>query len=424
MGKIYTVAEVNSHIKMMFRQDTMLKSISVKGEVSNCTYHAKTQHIFFTLKDRSGVISCVMYKDDRCGLAFKLEQGMQIVATGRVSVYEKDGKYQLVAQEITKQGIGEIHAELEALKRRLAEEGLFSPEHKREIPKYCKTVGVVTAGNKDAVQDIIYNVGRRNPYVQIIVCPATVQGVTAPQSIVKAIRALEKVGVDTMIVGRGGGSVEDLWAFNDEAVVRAVFDCEVPVISAVGHEKDSTLTDYAADKRVSTPTAAAECAVCEIREVLERMQAARETLWRGMERKLREASLQLENRETRLRYLSPLSQIREKRNVWTRLEESFRAAMERELLKGKSHRIWLEESLRKEMNQKLDIKKRALSIYIERMRGLSPLDKLRQGYSYVSAPDGATLSSVDQVNAGDRLRIYVSDGCVEADAVGKEKIKR
>lgn len=391
---VYTVAQVNSYIKNMFTQDYMLQSISVKGEVSNCKYHT-SGHIYFTLKDRSGTIACVMFAGSRSGLAFRMTEGMQIVVTGRVDVYERDGKYQLYAQKIVRQGIGDLYARFEQLKRELEEEGMFAAEYKRKIPKYIRTLGVVTAQTGAAVRDIISIAGRRNPYVQIILYPAVVQGEGAAPSIINGIHALEGLGVDVMIVGRGGGSIEDLWAFNEEAVARAVFECAVPVISAVGHETDVTITDFVADLRAPTPSAAAELAVYDIRELSERFSGVREMYRRGMERKLREAFMQLQNRKARLRYLSPLSRIREKRNFAMNLEGALQDAME----------------------QKLAEKRQKLLLYIERMKGLSPLEKLKQGYSYVSTAEGKTLVSVKQVKAGDRLKIFVTDGFVEAEAV-------
>ena len=401
MQNVYTVAQVNTYIKNMFTQDYMMQSISVKGEVSNCKYHT-SGHIYFTLKDRSGTIACVMFAGSRSGLAFQLAEGLQVIVTGRIDVYERDGRYQLYAAKIAKQGVGDLYARFEELKRRLEEEGMFAPEYKREIPRYSRTIGVVTAETGAAVRDIIHIARRRNPYAQIILYPAIVQGAEAAPSIINGIRALERLGVDVMIVGRGGGSIEDLWAFNEEAVARAVFDCAVPVISAVGHETDFTITDYVADLRAPTPSAAAELAVCDMKELLERIQAVREKLRRDMERKLREASLRLDNKRTRLRYLSPLSQIREKRNFAIRLEESLQEAM----------------------NRKIEEKKQMLFIYIERLKGLSPLEKLKQGYAYVSTADDRTFSSVEQVDVEDRLKIYVADGCVEAEVLQKEKIER
>lgn len=398
MQNIYTVAQVNNYIKNMFTQDYMLQSISVKGEVSNCKYHP-SRHIYFTLKDRSGTIACVMFAGKRSGLAFQMTEGMQVVVSGEINVYERDGKYQLYANKITRQGIGDLYVKFEELKRKLEEQGMFAAEYKREIPKYIRTLGVVTAETGAAVRDIISISGRRNPFVQIILYPAIVQGDAAAPSIVNGIHALERTGVDLIIVGRGGGSIEELWAFNEEEVARAVFECTVPVISAVGHETDFTITDYVADLRAPTPSAAAEMAVCDIRELFGRIQTMRERCNRGMERKLREAFLQLQNKKDRLKYLSPLSQIREKRNLAIKLEEALQDAMERKILE----------------------KKQRMLLYAERMRGLSPLEKLNQGYSYVSTAEGRTLVSVRQVKPGDRLKIYVSDGFVEADTVSAKK---
>ena len=266
MKNIYTVKQVNSYIKNMFAQDFMLSRIYVKGEISNCKYHT-SGHIYFSLKDESGTIACVMFAGSRAGLSFRLQEGQQLIVLGSVSVYERDGRYQLYAREIVRDGVGALYERFEALKKELSEMGMFAPEYKRPIPRYVRTVGIVTAPTGAAVRDIINIAGRRNPYVQLILYPAQVQGDGAAQSVAKGIRALEKKQVDVIIVGRGGGSIEDLWAFNEETVARAVFDCTVPVISAVGHETDTTIADFAADLRAPTPSAAAELAVYDIREV-------------------------------------------------------------------------------------------------------------------------------------------------------------
>ena len=246
----------------------MLNRIYVKGEVSNCKYHT-SGHIYFSLKDESGTIACVMFAGSRAGLSFRMKEGQQVIVLGSISVYERDGRYQLYAREIMLDGAGLLYEKFEALKKELAEMGMFAPEYKQPIPQYVRTVGIVTAPTGAAVRDIINIASRRNPYVQLILYPALVQGDGAADSIVKGIRALEEKKVDVIIVGRGGGSIEDLWAFNEEAVARAVFDCTVPVISAVGHETDTTITDFVADLRAPTPSAAAELAVYEYREVKE-----------------------------------------------------------------------------------------------------------------------------------------------------------
>ena len=262
MQNVYTVSQVNSYIKNMFTQDFMLQSLYVKGEVSNCKYHS-SGHIYFTLKDQKGTISCVMFAGNRSGLVFRMEEGQQIVVGEMVDVYERDGKYQLYARQITLDGIGLLYEKFDMLKKDLEERGMFAACYKQPIPRYIRTLGVVTAATGAAVRDIINIVSRRNPYVQIILYPAIVQGEQAAASIVNGIRALEYLGVDVMIVGRGGGSIEDLWAFNEEIVAQAIFDCQIPIISAVGHETDTTIADFVADLRAPTPSAAAELAVYE-----------------------------------------------------------------------------------------------------------------------------------------------------------------
>ena len=231
---IYTVSQVNTYIKNMFVQDYALSRISVKGEVSNCKYHS-SGHIYFTLKDGKGTLSAVMFASQRVGLSFRLEEGQQVIVTGSVDVYERDGKYQLYAKEIKREGKGDLFLRFQQLKEELEEMGMFSPEYKQPIPRYAKVIGVVTAPTGAAIRDIMNISARRNPYVQLVLYPALVQGEQAKYSIAEGIRMLDAVGVDVMIVGRGGGSIEDLWAFNEEMVARAIFDCSTPVISAVGH---------------------------------------------------------------------------------------------------------------------------------------------------------------------------------------------
>ena len=281
MQNIYTVAQVNSYIKNMFSQDYMMQQILVRGEVSNCKYHT-SGHIYFTLKDRSGTIACVMFAGNRSGLAFRMEAGQQIVVGGSIEVYERDGKYQLYAKQIFLDGAGDLNAKFERLKRELEERGMFDAVYKQPIPRFAKTVGVVTAQTGAAVRDIIQVAKRRNPYVQIILYPAIVQGDAAAESIVNGIRALEHLGVDVMIVGRGGGSIEDLWAFNEEIVAQAIFDCRIPIISAVGHETDTTIADFVSDLRAPTPSAAAELAVMDVGELLASLQQEKELLTRCM----------------------------------------------------------------------------------------------------------------------------------------------
>lgn len=390
-GRAYSVGQVNTYIKNMFVQDFVLKRIYVKGEVSNCKYHP-SGHIYFSLKDETGNIACVMFAGMRKGLAFRMENGQQVVVLGSVDVYERDGKYQLYAKEIILDGAGLLHEKFEALKRELEEMGMFAPEYKQAIPKYIKKLGVVTAPSGAAVRDIMNIARRRNPYLQIILYPALVQGEGAADSIVSGIQALDAYGVDTLIVGRGGGSMEDLWAFNEEKVARAIFECRTPVISAVGHETDVTISDFVADLRAPTPSAAAELAVEDIRLVQERLLQYRICLSRRMEDRVAERKNRLSAYREKLAYLSPESQIREKRQRLAEREERLRALMEQAILHSRYD----------------------LALRIEKLKGLSPLEKLNQGYAYVADEEGRRVMSVSQMPAGGRVRISVKDGSVTA----------
>lgn len=397
MQNVYTVAQVNSYIRNMFTQDFMMQKVRIRGEVSNCKYHT-SGHIYFTLKDEKSAIACVMFSSDRKGLPFRMMEGQQVVASGSVDVYERDGKYQLYARQIELDGIGALYERYERLKAELAERGMFAEEYKRPIPRYIKVLGVVTAETGAAVRDIINVATRRNPYVQIILYPAIVQGAAAAPSIIHGIRALEKRGVDTIIVGRGGGSIEDLWAFNEEAVAQAVFDCSVPIISAVGHETDVTITDFVADLRAPTPSAAAELAVCDFAQLEERMEEYAATMQHLCRRTVQSCRNRVEQYGVRLRYLSPLYILRTRKTQSVSLEERLQAAMEGRLQEAR-HR---------------------LALYAAQMKGLSPLDKLSQGYAYAADAEGRTLSSVEQVTVGEQIRVYVKDGSLLAQVQEKQ----
>ncbi len=391
---VVTVGQLNSYIKNMFTQDYLLQRIFVKGEVSNCKYHS-SGHIYFTLKDSRGTISCVMFAGSRSGLSFRMSEGQQVIVGGTVDVYERDGKYQLYAKQIMLDGSGQLYERFEMLKRELEESGMFAREYKQPIPRFIRTLGVVTADTGAAVRDIIQVAGRRNPYVQIILYPAIVQGEAAVGSIVRGIRALEALGVDVMIVGRGGGSIEDLWAFNEREVAQAVFDCSVPVISAVGHETDTTIIDFVSDLRAPTPSAAAELAVTDIREVLGELEGRKDALARLMQRRIQEKRMKARQMELKLKAASPASRIRERKM----------AALSAE---GRQER----------MRRILDRRRHELAIYIERMKGLSPLEKLSSGYSYVEDQAGRNVRSVRQVREGQDITIRVKDGRIQARTTG------
>ena len=388
---VYTVTQVNAYIKNMFTQDYICNSLFVKGEVSNCKYHS-SGHIYFTLKDQKGTINCVMFAGNRQGLKFRMTEGQQVIVGGTIDVYERDGKYQLYAKHIVPDGAGLLYERYEQLKRQLEESGMFSAEYKQPIPRFIKTLGVVTADTGAAVRDIIQIATRRNPYVQIILYPAIVQGDQAPESIVNGIRALERIGVDVMIVGRGGGSMEDLWAFNDVQVAQAVFDCSVPIISAVGHETDTTIIDYVSDLRAPTPSAAAELAVYDVRQLLDHLMTYKDLLTRSMNRQIRYRQERAKQYELQLKYLSPANKFREKRTYLLSLEEQLELAMKRQI-SGKRHE---------------------LALYIERLKGVSPLQKLNSGFSYVQDESGKNVRSVSDVEAGKNIGIYVTDGYIKA----------
>ena len=392
---VVTVGQLNSYIKNMFTQDYLLQRIFVKGEVSNCKYHS-SGHIYFTLKDSRGTISCVMFAGSRSGLSFRMSEGQQVIVGGTVDVYERDGKYQLYAKQIMLDGSGQLYERFEMLKRELEESGMFAREYKQPIPRFIRTLGVVTADTGAAVRDIIQVAGRRNPYVQIILYPAIVQGEAAVGSIVRGIRTLEALGVDVMIVGRGGGSIEDLWAFNEREVAQAVFDCSVPVISAVGHETDTTIIDFVSDLRAPTPSAAAELAVTDIREVLGELEGRKDALARLMQRRIQEKRMKARQMELKLKAASPASRIRER----------------------KMAALSAEERLQERMRRILDRRRHELAIYIERMKGLSPLEKLSSGYSYVEDQAGRNVRSVRQVREGQDITIRVKDGRIQARTTG------
>ena len=401
MNNIYSVGQVNTYIKNMFTQDFMLKHISVKGEVSNCKYHT-SGHIYFSLKDEIGTINCVMFAGQRRGLAFAMKNGDKVVVHGSISVYERDGRYQLYAKEISLEGAGLLYEKYLALKQELEEMGMFAPEYKQPIPRFVRTLGVVTAPTGAAIQDIRNISYRRNPYLQIVLYPALVQGEGAVRSIVKGIQMLDAYGVDVIIVGRGGGSIEDLWAFNEEEVARAIFNCKTPVISAVGHQTDTTIADFVADLRAPTPSAAAELAVYDYRSMIENFREYEKSFQRGLERHLLWTKSRLRQYQTKLSYLSPENQIREKRQFLAQMQDQMESAMKRKISDSR-HR---------------------LELSIERMKGLSPLDKLKQGYSYVSDENGKNVKSSDQVKEGDLLSIQLADGEILARVKKIRKVNR
>lgn len=401
MAGVYSVSQVNAYIKNMFAQDFALSRISIKGEVSNCKYHT-SGHIYFTLKDGLAAIQAVMFASRRGGLDFELRDGQQVVVKGSVEVYERDGRYQLYAAQITLDGAGDLFRRFEKLRNELEEMGMFAPEYKRPIPKYARTVGVVTASTGAAIRDIINISARRNPYVQLVLYPARVQGEGAAESIARGIEVLDQMGLDVIIAGRGGGSIEDLWAFNEEIVARAIFHCSTPVISAVGHETDVTIADYVADLRAPTPSAAAELAVFDFGQFEAQLRGAEELLARGIRRKTDRMRYETEQYRLRLRLHDPQRQINEKRQRLVSAEDELKRLMERQLSDCR-HR---------------------LALMSGRLHGQSPLEKLSRGFGFITDEAGHRVDRAAAVRPGDRLSIRLADGQIEARAEQTELYDR
>lgn len=400
MASIYSVSQVNSYIKNMFAQDFALSRISVRGEVSNCKYHT-SGHIYFTLKDKTGTLSAVMFASQRRGLCFQLQEGQQVVVSGSVDVYERDGKYQLYARRVELDGQGDLFARFQKLRDELEEMGMFAAEYKQPIPRYATRIGVVTASTGAAIRDIMNITARRNPYVQLVLYPALVQGAGAAQSIAAGIRTLDAMHLDVLIVGRGGGSIEDLWAFNEELVARAIFDCQTPIISAVGHETDVTIADYVADLRAPTPSAAAELAVFDYRQFEEQRMAYRAALERAAERQVERRRHRVEQYRLRLRLHDPERQINEKRKHLADLEERMQSVLEYKIIEAR-HRLALAGG---------------------RLHGLSPLEKISKGYGFLTDADERRIEHVRDVNPDDEVTIRISDGRIKARVTGVESFE-
>ena len=391
MQKVYSVGQINTYIRNMFTQDFVLNRVSVRGEISNLKYHT-SGHIYFTLKDAAAAIACVMFAGARGGLAFRMSNGQQVVVDGAVNVYERDGKYQLYATKIRQDGAGELYEKFLELKEELEEMGMFAQEYKQPIPKFVRRLGVVTAPTGAAIRDIINIATRRNPGIRIILYPAKVQGEGAAESVAAGLAALDALGVDVIIVGRGGGSIEDLWAFNEETVARAIFSCHTPVISAVGHETDTTIADFVADLRAPTPSAAAELAVADVTAWLQALDEDALQLQRIMQRMIKDARSRLRECELRMRYAKPQQRLMQQKQRLDEYEERLRRAMQ-SLLEQTRHQLALSE---------------------ERLRRLSPYEKLESGYGCILTEDGRRIRSVSQVAPGEVVQIYLADGRMTA----------
>ena len=391
--KYYTVGQINNYIKNLIGNDYLLKNVTIKGEISNCKYHSMG-HIYFVIKDESGSMPCVMFKGNvSTGLRFRLEDGQSVYIQGAVNVYERDGKYQLYARRIAldEDNKGKLFAEYEKLKQRLYDEGLFDFEVKKPIPKFPKKVGIVTAQTGAAIQDIRNIATRRNPYVQLILYPAKVQGEGAAETIVRGIETLDSMNLDTIIVGRGGGSIEDLWAFNEEIVARAIYAAKTPIISGTGHEVDNTIADYVADMRAPTPSAAAELAIPDVMSVIREVRSQRNQLDRGIMSRLNETRLRLQNLKTRLDGQNPGKIVNDRQQYLASLADNLNSLM----------------------NNKFTSYQKRFEVALARLDGLSPTAKLKGGFGYITS-DGEPVTSVKNVSSGDELEILIHDGSMKA----------
>ncbi|MBR5113955.1 MAG: exodeoxyribonuclease VII large subunit [Oscillospiraceae bacterium] len=389
--RIYDVSELNAYIKQLLDSDPALAGIYVRGELSNYKVYSSGHH-YFTIKDKDAAISCVMFRRDASSLRFRPEDGMKVVAFGRVTVYPRDGKYQLYCSGLTPVGVGDLYVAFEQLKTKLNAEGLFDRSLKKPIPKYPARIALITSGSGAAVHDMIRILGKRFPLSKVIVMPVRVQGVEAPPEIVGAIRYanVHKVA-DLIITGRGGGSIEDLWAFNDERVARAVFASEIPVISAVGHEPDVTICDYVADVRAATPSNGAELAVPDRAEIMTSLASDTVRMRKAMHRLTEKNAARLDRIKNTGAFKDPMSIVRDRRVALDGLTTAAAASC-RALLSDK----------------RASFLKMAASL-----DALSPLKTLARGYGVVTDETGRTITSSSDVEIGDRLSVRLSKGSLD-----------
>ena len=390
---IFSVSEANNFIKALLDAVPQLQTVFVRGEISNYKLYPSGHH-YFTLKDEGSALKCVMFRGMARKLRFRPENGMKVIAFGRIGVFPRDGAYQLYCSELSVEGVGDLHVAFEQLKEKLFKEGLFAPEHKKPLPKYPKRIAIITSSAGAAVHDMLRILNARWPMSEVVILPVRVQGAEAPPEIAGALRYANKWQVaDLIITGRGGGSIEDLWAFNEEEVARAIFECETPVISAVGHETDWTIADFVADLRAPTPSAAAELAVFDYAAVEGRLGEIKERMFLLNMQRIQQMRKELEHAKDRLSYLSPEGQLREKRK----------------------YAADLEEQLRNRMEHMIELRRHKLALLSERLEGVSPVKKLAQGYSYVTDENGHTLTDAEGVKAGDRVKIRLLKGALEAE---------
>lgn len=425
---VYSVSQVNAYIKNMFSSDYVLRRLQVQGEVSNCKYHS-SGHIYFTLKDsgkktafplaESGqtgwsTIACVMFAGNRGGLSFALREGQRVIVSGSINVYERDGKYQIYVEKIALQGAGDLYQKFEQLKKELAETGMFDAMYKQPIPSYATQIGVVTAATGAAIQDILQISARRNPHVQIYLYPAQVQGEGAAASIVRGIQILDEMHLDCLIIGRGGGSIEDLWAFNEEAVAYAIFQARTPIISAVGHQTDVTIADFVADMRAPTPSAAAELAVFSYYDFQGKLQNWKRMLDQRMMRSLELERRRLQEHSLKLQLSHPAEQLKSQKKQLQQMDMVLQEQMIRQIRFSEERCGKIYDYLQRNMAQALYDAKHRLALSAQRLDLNSPLKRLSSGCIYAFDAEGQPLKHLSQIKPEDVVKLQFVDGLAEA----------
>lgn len=388
----YSVSTITNYLRSLVEGDMLLKNVSVEGEISNLKVHT-SGHVYFRLKENENVLAGVMFRSNAASLNFNPKDGDKVIVQGNITVYGGNSSYQVVARKMEMAGQGDLYKKFLELKEKLEDMGMFDEQYKRDIPTYIKTLGIVTSPTGAAVRDIINITKRRNPFVQIILAPAIVQGEGSPESVAYGIKALDMLGVDVIIAGRGGGSIEDLWAFNEEIVAQAIFNCNTPVISAVGHETDTTIADYVADLRAPTPSAAAELAVYDVYELIDDLQGLRDELLFKINHSIDRRREKLIWLERQLDVLSPVKSIAMKKERAEVIQKALNSSMLRLIEKTRDR----------------------LKADAGRLHGLSPVIRLSQGYSYTTDTKGNNIESIKKIKVGDNIDIRVSDGMIEAE---------
>ena len=398
MAEIFEVSQITEYLRQRFEADEFLGSLLIRGELSNYKIYPSGHH-YFTLKDSQSAIRCVMFRSSAGRLRFRPESGMQVIAGGRISVYPRDGAYQLYCTSLSADGIGDLYVAFEQLKDKLNREGLFDPAHKKPLPLYPRRIAIVTSSAGAAVHDMIRILRRRYPIAKVLLLPVRVQGVEAPPEIVGAIRYANRWQLaDVLIVGRGGGSIEDLWAFNDERVARAIYASEIPVISAVGHEPDVTISDFVADRRASTPSNAAEIAVPDQAELWKRLDSAGRAMAQGALNTLEKADAQWKTLASKRVLTDPMAFVDDRRMQLDSVQQRMGLTAHRQLSRRQQRFATLAASL----------------------DALSPLKVLGRGYAMAQAADGTVLRTSQQVQEGDRIHVRLGQGALDCTVDRKE----